>query len=304
MDAIGIDVGGTKTAGVVLDAGWNVLFSDRVPTQADMGYDRVLENVAAVHSRLAGLAGGRAGAVGVCVPGGVGPGGGQVTRNPACLQGRPLKRDLEQRLGTGVAMENDANCFALAEALCGAARGKRLVFGATLGTGCGGGIVLEGRLVKGLQGRAGEWGHMTLDPAGPPCSCGLRGCAQALVSGRGAERLYEERFGRRKSLAEIEEAARGNDPGAAGFMREFIANFGRAMANVAAVLDPDIIVLGGGVANLDVLYTDGARALAAATVPYARPPPLVKTALGESSGAIGAALVALVHGNAVSERPA
>ena len=284
-------MGGTKTAGVLLDPAGNIQARERIPTEARKGYARILENVAAVYESLASAARKSPHGVGICTPGAIARDGTQITGNPPCLNGKAFKQDLEQRIGRSVAVENDANCFALAEAIRGAARGKDLVFGATIGTGCGGGIVFKGQLLSGSQGRAGEWGHMTLDPKGPRCSCGKRGCVQALISGSGVKKRYEAAFGREGRMQDIEKDYRRGEPATVAFLGEFFRNFGMAMANVVAVLDPDIIVLGGGVSNIEALYTEGLQALRDGLVPYAKAPPLVRSELGDAAGAIGAALL-------------
>ena len=288
---IGVDFGGTKVEGVALDPKGIILCRERVPTEADRGYDRVCANIKAVYDVLVGSIDGQAHALGMGAPGASGPDGIHRTANPACLNGKSWRADLTARLGHELAIQNDATCFAMAEALHGAGRGKDLVFGATLGTGCGGGVVYRGEVIPGRQSRAGEWGHLTLDPAGPVCMCGRRGCAQTLISGKALERRYQEELGVARSLPDIQAQYDQGHARTVALMSQFFRDFGAAMANVVAVLDPDVIVLGGGVSNIDGLYTDGAREMADRLVPHATPPPIVRNELGETAGAIGAALI-------------
>ena len=288
---VGIDFGGTKIEGIVLDSTGSILCRKRVPTETEKGYERICENVKTVYDALVDSIDGRPHTLGMGAPGASGPDGIHRTANPECLNGKTWHADLEALLGHGLVIQNDATCFAMAEARHGAGRGYELVFGATLGTGCGGGIVYKGEVIAGRQSRAGEWGHMTLDPAGPVCMCGRRGCAQAMISGKALERRYREEFGIGRTLPEIQVEYARADERTVAFMSQFFRDFGTAMANVVAVLDPDVIVLGGGVSNIDGLYSEGAREMASRLVPHATPPPIVRNQLGDTAGAIGAALV-------------
>jgi fructokinase len=213
--------------------------------------------------------------------------------NTVCLNGQPIKSDLENLLGRKIEIQNDANCFAMAEALHGAGRGKNLVFGVIMGTGCGGGIVYKGEVITGAQSIAGEWGHISIDPNGPPCYCGQRGCAETLISGGGAKALYAERYGGKKSFAEIAESYRAGEPRAVEFMKIFFRHFGRSLANVIDVLDPDVVVMGGGLSKFDALYTEGVAEVARQVFSDSLETPVVKNQLGDSAGVIGAALVGI-----------
>jgi fructokinase len=203
----------------------------------------------------------------------------------------PVAHDLRARLERDFVLENDANCFALAEALHGAARGKRVVFGVIMGTGCGGGLVLDGAAHTGLQSIAGEWGHMSIDPNGPLCYCGQRGCVETFISGSGLASRYAELTGTRRSALEIVTDYRSGEPDAVAVMETFFARFGRALANVIAVIDPDIVVLGGGLSNVDELYTVGVAETARRVFSDSLETPIVRHLLGDSAGVIGAALV-------------
>jgi fructokinase len=219
--------------------------------------------------------------------------------NTVSLNGQPLKADLEKILGRKIQIQNDANCFALAEALLGAGKGKNLVFGVIIGTGCGGGIVHKGEVLTGPQAIAGEWGHMCIDPDGPLCYCGQRGCVETFISGGGLENRYAEKVmapparRARKSLQEIERDFFAGEKIAVEFMREFFDRFGRALANLIDILDPDIVVLGGGVSNFPALYTDGVAAVRKYVFTDELQTPIVKNKLGDSAGVLGAALVGI-----------
>jgi fructokinase len=207
--------------------------------------------------------------------------------NTTCLNGRPLHADLEARLGMPVRLENDANCFALAEARLGAARGHRVVFGVILGTGVGGGIVFDGRLWAGPQHIAGEWGHHAIDPAGPACYCGQRGCVETMLAGPALEAAY----GGGASVAEVAARAAAGETRARDVLDRYLDRFGRALANIVNVLDPDVVVLGGGVSNLDALYDRGRDAVARYVFNDELRTPIVRHALGDTAGVLGAALL-------------
>jgi len=291
MLRLGIDLGGTKVEGVVLDGEGREVFRERVPTDQS-SYDAVLAGIEQFYRRMAGSVGSAAHTLGIGTPGAVSPRTGLLKNsNTVCLNGMPVARDLHARLARDFAIENDANCFALAEALHGAVRGKRVVFGVILGTGCGGGIVIDGRVHRGLQSIAGEWGHTVIDPRGPLCYCGQRGCVETFISGSGLENRHAERHGERQAAHDIVAAWRRGEARATATMDEFFARFGLSLANLIAVLDPDIVVLGGGLSNVDELYARGAEEVAKRVFSDSLETPIVKHALGDSAGAIGAALI-------------
>jgi len=294
MHRIGIDLGGTKIEGIVLDERGRELFRKRIETQQEKGYQHILNRIKSLHDELAAQINNQPHTFGIGTPGAVSPRTGFLKNsNTACLNGKSLKPELERILGRKIEMQNDANCFALAESLHGAGRGKKLVFGVIMGTGCGGGIVHNGEVITGLQGIAGEWGHTSIDPNGPKCYCGRRGCVETLISGGGAEARYAEKFGAKKSFREIENDFRAGEPKAVEFVKIFLRNFGRALANLIVVLDPDIVVLGGGVSNFDALYTEGVAAAAEFVFSDSLETPIVKNQLGDSAGVIGAALIGI-----------
>jgi fructokinase len=211
--------------------------------------------------------------------------------NTTCLNGRPLPQDLTERLGMTVYVENDANCFALAEAVAGAGRGAGLVFGVILGTGVGGGIVHRGELLSGPQHLAGEWGHHSIDPLGPACYCGQRGCVERFLAGPAVEAQYRERTGKAADMPAIVAAYRAGEPAATAVVQQFLDRFGRAVANLIDILDPDVIVLGGGLSNIDEVYTLGRDAVAGYVFNNELRTPLRRNLLGDSAGVIGAAML-------------
>jgi fructokinase len=301
---IGVDLGGTKIEAVVArraeDRGaLEVVTRHRVPTRSEDGYEAVLAATAGViveAARGAGLDAATA-ALGVGMPGGTRRRGGLVKNaNAVCLNGRPFRADLERALGRPIAFDNDANLFALAETRLGAGAAYRdgIVFGVILGTGVGGGIVVRGEVWHGRQGIAGEWGHHVLRAGGRPCYCGQEGCLERYLSGPSVEADYEARAGTRRRLAEIAALAAqaGQDAHADAAVEGLLEAYGRGLANLIDVLDPGAVVLGGGVSNLDVLYTEGRARVGRYVFNDELETPIVKNALGDSAGVLGAALIA------------
>ena len=294
MFRIGIDLGGTKIEGIVLDDQGKELFRQRIETQQEFGYRHILNRIGELYSELAGKIRTQPHTFGIGTPGAVSRRTGLLKNsNTVCLNGQPLKADLEKLLDRQVEIQNDANCFAMAEALNGAGRGKELVFGVIMGTGCGGGIVHKGEVIMGHQAIAGEWGHMSIAPDGPLCYCGKRGCVETYISGGGAEARYAEKFGAKKRFRDIEKDFYAGDARAIEFMQTFFHNFGRAMGNLIGILDPDIVVIGGGVSKFDALYTQGVAEVAKLVFSDSLETPIVKHQLGDSAGVIGAALIGI-----------
>lgn len=291
----GIDLGGTKIEGVVLpDAETpEPLARLRIETEAEQGYAHVLGRISELVGMLEHETGLQANRVGIGTPGSTNPVTGLMRNsNSTCLNGMPFHRDLREKLGREVRMANDANCFALAEAKWGAAKGYPTVFGIILGTGVGGGLVVEGRALEGANGIAGEWGHNILDASGSECYCGRKGCVETFLCGPANERAYRARTGERRSLAEIAERAReGGDPDAEIQIENLCANFGRAVATVVNVFDPHAIVLGGGVGQVDELYDRGREACRPWVFSDQFDTPFLRPALGDSAGVFGAALL-------------
>ena len=294
MFRLGMDLGGTKIEGIVLDAQGRELFRKRIATEREFGYRHILKRVKELYDELAAQINHQPHTFGMGAPGVISPRTGLMKNsNTVCMIGEPVKADLENLLGRNIEIQNDANCFAMAEALLGAGRGKKLVFGVIMGTGCGGGIVHNGDVLTGPQGIAGEWGHMSIDPNGPKCYCGQHGCVETFISGGGLEARYFEQFGVRRQLREIEMDFYAGETQAAAFMKIFFQHFGRAIANLIDVLDPDVIVLGGGVSKFDALYTEGVAEVAKFVFSDSLETPIVKHQIGDSAGVIGAALIGI-----------
>lgn len=292
MFRIGIDLGGTKIEGIVLDENGNECFRKRIATEQEKGYAGILGNIKELYDLLAASIGGEKHTFGIGTPGALSVRTSLLKNsNTVCMNGKPLKTDLERILGRKIAIQNDANCFAMAEAFYGAGKGKDLVFGVIMGSGCGGGIVYKGEVMTGLQAIGGEWGHMSIDPQGPMCYCGTRGCVETFISGGGLEKRYKEKYGQRRSLKDVEKDYYKGDQRAVEFMQTFFRHFGRCMANLINVLDPDIVVLGGGVSNFEAIYTEGVKQVENCVFSDSLETPIVKHQLGDSAGVIGAALI-------------
>jgi fructokinase len=288
---IGIDLGGTKIEGVVLGTDNRPLVRERIATESARGYEHILDRIASLAGGLRRAAPDCA-AIGIGTPGSVSRRDGTMKNcNTTCLNGRRLPDDLAQRLGVAVRVENDANCFALAEAVAGAGQGAPLVFGVIMGTGVGGGIVHHGVLVRGPQHLAGEWGHQCIDPSGPACYCGQRGCVERFIAGPAVEQHYCEQTGEALPLPQIMARARAAEPAASEVVRRFFDRFGRALANVIDILDPDVVVLGGGLSNIDELYSHGRDAVAGYIFNDELRTPIRRNQLGDSAGVVGAALL-------------
>jgi fructokinase len=259
---IGIDLGGTKIEGIVLD-GSREAARLRVDTPRD-DYEGTVAAIASLVVNLEKVAKNGA-TIGIGIPGTISSSSGLVKNaNSTWLIGRPLQQDLELRLRRPVRIANDANCFAMSEAADGAAAGANVVFGVIAGTGVGGGIVVDGRIVTGTNGIAGEWGHNPLpwpevEDDGRLCYCGKRGCIETFLSGPGMTVDHERSTGIRLLPPQIVEAAGGGDAAAEQTLRRYERRFARALASIVNVLDPDVIVLGGGMSNLTRLYTNVPR---------------------------------------------
>jgi fructokinase len=288
-----MDLGGTKIEGIVLDEKGNEIFRKRIPTERDKGYPHIIRNITSLYAELAKHTAGKPHTFGIGTPGAISLRTGLLKNsNTVCMNGKPVKEDLEHAMGRRIAMMNDANCFAMAEAIYGAGKGKDLVFGVIMGTGCGGGIVHKGEVITGLQAIGGEWGHMSINPEGPLCYCGTKGCVETYISGGGLTKRWTEQFGETRSLKDVEQDYLRGDPRAVEFFKTvFFPNFGRAMANLINILDPDVIVLGGGVSNFKAIYTEGVKAVSERVFSDSLETPIVKHQIGDSAGVIGAALI-------------
>ena len=287
MYKLGIDLGGTKTEAILLDDSLNVLERKRVPTPQD-NYSEIVDTISNlvldVSSNISDFS------LGICTPGAISKKTGLIKNsNTQCLIGKPLKEDLEKKLQKNIAMENDANCFVMAESKIGAAINFDLVFGVIMGTGVGGGIAVNGKLHSGRTNIAGEWGHHTLHHNGNPCYCGKTGCVETYISGPALEQKWELLSGESKSMPEILSNL-DNDIGKT-WKSEFLENFGYGLANVIDILDPDAIVLGGGLSNIDFLYTEGKNSVYEKVFSDLVDTPILKNELGDSAGVYGAALL-------------
>lgn len=292
MVRLGIDLGGTKIEGIALDDAGAILHRLRVATEAERGYAHILERIALVYAQLCKHIGDLEHSLGIGTPGSLSPRSGLLRNaNTVALNGRALLADLEQRLSRRLVLANDANCFALAEARLGAARDTALAFGVIMGTGCGGALVIDGQVHVGRHAIGGEWGHMSIDPAGPRCYCGQHGCVETFISGSGLETRHHERTGTRRSALEIVAGFRNGDQACRATMAAFFDRFGRALANVIDVLDPDVVVLGGGLSNVDELYSLGIEAVRRYVFSDVFDTPIVRHTLGDSAGVFGAALI-------------
>src|SRR5579883_3112415 len=290
---IGVDLGGTKIAAVALDGSGRELLRRRVATPVD-DYAATL---AAIRDLVAGMERelGRRGSVGVGIPGTVSPTTGLVKNaNSTWLIGRPLDRDLAEALGRPVRLTNDANCFALSEATDGAAAGAAVAFGVILGTGVGGGIVVHGKLLTGINAIAGEWGHSPLpwpnetEHPGPPCYCGKHGCIESFLSGPGLVRDHCH-TGEELDAASLVTRAQEGAATARATLARYADRLARALATVINLLDPDVIVLGGGLGHIASLYNDVPRRWSAYAFSDEIATRLVPPRHGDASGVRGAA---------------
>jgi len=292
---IGIDLGGTKTESILFGPRGDELYRKRMSTPGKGGeqYAKVLAAVTAlVHETADHIAGAGPFTVGVGIPGIVNNRTGLIQNaNLTCLTGHPFKADLEGRLGRPVAMDNDANCFVLAESRAGAARGYGFVFGIIMGTGCGGGLYMDGRVHRGRHGIAGEWGHVSVDPRGERCFCGNRGCIETGISGTGVSRAFLTDYGRRLTMQEITEGYRNGDVQCVRAFERFLDDFGRSLGGLISILDPDAVVIGGGLSNIAELYTLGVERVRSYAFHEGIETPILKNRLGDSAGVFGAAWI-------------
>jgi len=291
----GIDLGGTKIEGVILPSldDPKPILRHRIDTQGQSGYRHVIDRISLLVDELSSRTGIRPDRIGIGTPGVLDPTLRTMKNcNSTSLNGMPLHADLEEKLGMPVVLANDANCFALAETHWGVVKERfpdaKMVFGIIMGTGVGGGIVHDGKIWGGRHGIGGEWGHNHLHDSGGPCYCGQTGCVETVLSGPGLERHYRQISGQDKTLKQIV-ADRDTDRYAAATLIRLHQFFGQAVSVVTNLLDPDVIVIGGGVGNIDSLYTDGYAALGRYIFNNRVELPIVKPTLGDSAGVFGAA---------------
>ena len=287
MYKIGVDLGGTKTEIIVLDENLNVIERKRVPTPQN-NYDEIIHTIINLVSDVSQSISDFS--LGVCCPGAISKQTGVIKNsNTQCLIGKSLKEDLENKLQKNISIENDANCFTIAESKLGAGIGFDLVFGVIMGTGVGGGIVIDNTLHSGRTNIAGEWGHHTLHQNGNSCYCGKNGCVETYISGPSLEKRWNQLTGLTQTMPEIIE----NFDNSIGkqWKNEFLENFGHGLANVIDILDPDVIILGGGLSNIDFLYHEGKESIYSKVFSDMIETPILKNNLGDSSGVFGAALL-------------
>ncbi|MCW0233386.1 MAG: ROK family protein [Ferrovibrio sp.] len=291
---IGIDLGGTKIEAIALDRDGAIRARRRVPAPRG-DYAATLTALRDLAQAVQSEAG-ATGPIGVGIPGTISPATGLIKNaNSVWLIGHPLDRDLADATGRPVRLANDANCFALSEASDGAGAGHAVVFGAILGTGCGSGIVVDGRALTGPNAIAGEWGHNPLpwpqpdELPGPLCYCGKRGCQETFLSGTGLERDFREQTGRDLNGAAIVAASEAGDAQAEAALQRYEHRLARGLATILNVVDPDVVVLGGGLSNLERLYRNVPKLWGAFVFSDTVSTPLVKNRHGDSSGVRGAA---------------
>ena len=297
---MGIDLGGTKIESVLIDAKGEILLRKRIPTPRKDGdpaaeYQGILNTVVdlinetQVHVPESSFC-----TIGVGIPGTINPKTRRVQNaNTTCLTGQPFQKELEIRLGRPIGMENDANCFTLAEARQGAGKGFTMVVGIIMGTGCGGGLCIDGSLHRGRHLIAGEWGHFSVDPGGAACYCGNPGCVETKISGAGVENAYAQKYGYRMSMQLIRAGYRQGDSACGTIFEQFIDDFGRCIGGLISMVDPDAVVLGGGLSNIEELYTVGIQKARLYAFHDNIQTPILKNRLGDSAGVFGAAAIGI-----------
>ena len=296
MNLWGIDLGGTKIEGAILDPEHadKAVHRLRVPTEGHLGYEHILGQIQKVIEQLEVASGvKRPARIGIGTPGATEPATGVLKNsNTLCLNGQPLRDDIAARLDMEVHLANDANCFALAEATLGAGKGHQIVMGLILGTGVGGGVVVGGHVLEGLHGIGGEWGHNTMRGESFPCYCGKNGCVEGVFAGPSLERFYREQTGESLRLPEIVQRAEAGEEPARATLRRLQEKFAEAIAVPINIIDPQAIVIGGGVGNLALLYTEETRSEVLKYVFNTEVrTQFLKPTLGDSAGVFGAAML-------------
>jgi len=297
----GIDLGGTKIECVVLASSTqpDVIIRKRLPTESQKGYQHVLSQISSLVELTAKELGEDPAVVGMGTPGSIDPKTGRLKNsNSVVLNNQPFLQDVTSALGVKVKIANDANCFALAEARMGVVFEKyadaSVVFGVIMGTGVGGGIVVNGRIINGHHGIGGEWGHNFLDISGGPCYCGKTGCVETIISGTGLEKFYAGLKGGKKKLRDIsQDSISGTDAIATQTLSRLVHFFGLGLSSIVNILDPDVIVIGGGVGNLDILYTEGVKEVEKHVFNNSFNTVITRPTLGDSAGVFGAAFLTI-----------
>lgn len=294
---LGIDLGGTKIEGIVLKSKENPeeVIRHRVDTEEDKGYSQVISNIKSLVDSIENKINHKFNKLGIGTPGTIDPETGLLKNsNSQCLNGMPIQKDLSKTLGKTILIQNDANCFALAETLLGSVKDQypnaKNVFGIIIGTGVGGGVIIDGKTLYGSQGIGGEWGHTIVTDNGDECYCGKRGCVETVISGRALQIYYNKISGKKLKFEEIY-AIKNSDSDAKKTFERLIKYFGKGLSNVVNIIDPEVIVLGGGLSNIDELYTEGYNELKKYVFNPTFKTPLLKPKLGDSAGVYGAALL-------------
>ena len=292
MNRIGIDLGGTKIEGVLLSSDNKMIERKRIHTKQEEGYESIIHRIVKLINNIKSISI-KDCQIGICTPGALDIKTGILKNsNTVCLIGKPIKEDLESELKCSIAIDNDANCFAMAEALLGSGKNYEIVFGVIMGTGVGGGLVLNRKIHHGRLFIAGEWGHQVLYPNGRDCYCNKKGCVETYLSGPSLEKEWEKNSNEFLPLKKIIELYdnRPND-NYTKWKNEFLSNFGIALSNVINIIDPDVVVLGGGLSNIDFLYTEGKDAVYENVFSDTVDSPIAKNLLGDSAGVFGACLL-------------
>jgi len=289
MNKIGIDLGGSKIEGILTDKNFKSIIRKRIPTNQDDGYESILQSIKNLVFELSEESTEKF-SIGICTPGALSLDSGLIKNsNTQCLIGKDLKNDLKNILEQDISIENDANCFALAEAKLGAGKDYNIVFGVIIGTGVGGGITINSKIHHGRTNIAGEWGHHCLHIDGNNCYCGNKGCVETYISGPALEKKWFTLTNQKQSLPQI--IQNSNNPNFSNWKKSFLDDFGISLANVIDILDPDVIVLGGGVSNINFLYDEGKRFVYEKVFNDIIDTPIIKNQLGDSAGVFGACII-------------
>ena len=294
---LGIDLGGTKIEAIVIESKENSkeVIRHRVDTEEEKGYLQVLNNIKLLVEYIENKINHKFDKLGIGTPGTIDPETGLLKNsNSQCLNGKPIQKDLSETLDKIILIQNDANCFALAETLLGSVKDQypnaKNVFGIIMGTGVGGGVIINGKTVYGSQGIGGEWGHTIVTDSGDECYCGKRGCVETVISGRALQTYYSNISGRKLKFEEIY-ALKDSDKYAKETFDRLIIHFGKGLSNVVNILDPEVIVLGGGLSNIKELYSEGYKELKKYVFNPTFNTPIIRPKLGDSAGVYGAALL-------------
>ena len=286
---IGIDLGGTKIECIVLE-NQKEIFRDRILTESEKGSDHILNQIHQIYQKAILFIDNKKHTLGICTPGSISPDTNLLRNsNTTCLNGLPFKKILEDKLDHSLSIENDANCFALAEAVMGAGQDHAFIFGVIMGTGCGGGFVQNKKLRVGPNLISGEWGHSILHTNGHTCYCQKQGCVETYISGGGLLKILKDHDIHLSVEAFFQKEDKNNIE--SRIYQNFMNDFAQAMGNIINSIDPDIIILGGGLSNVDSLYTDGINAINQYIFSETLKTPIVRNQLGDSAGVFGAALL-------------